>query len=57
MLMGFLFILTSPGHSWASRDHFFGIQNQTFFDEGSKVVPKRFLVASEMDFGTILGGL
>ena len=54
--MGFLFILGSPGHSWASRDHFFGIQNQTFFDEESKVEPKRSLVVSEMDFGMILAG-
>ena len=53
--MGFLFILGSPGHSWASRDHFFGIQNQTFFDEESKVEPKRSLVVPEMDFGTTLG--
>ena len=56
MLMGFLFILGSPGHSWASRDHFFGIQNQTFFDEESKVEPKRSLMMSEMDFGAILEG-
>ena len=56
MLMGFLFILGSPGHSWTSRDHFFGIQNQIFFDEESKVEPKRSLVMSEMDFGAILEG-
>ena len=49
-------ILTPPGHSWASRDHLFGVQNPTFFDVGSKIVPKKSLEAVEIAFGTILEG-
>ena len=48
--------MTPPGHSWASRDHLFGVQNPTFFDVGSKVVPKKSLEALEIAFGTILEG-
>ena len=43
-----------PGHSWASRDHLFGMENPNFYDVGSKVVPKKSLEALEIAFGTIL---